>query len=93
MATQGALLGNLIIACAYAAICMAILVPVVRAGQLRTNRLAVATALIFFSCAIGHAFHSAMYWEAAAPPPPPPPSTAPHRAPPPRGQRTPPRGQ
>jgi hypothetical protein len=41
---------------------MAIAVPVVRAGQTRTNRLAVATALIFFSCAVGHALHAAMYW-------------------------------
>ena len=65
MATQWALLGNLVIAVAYAAICMAILVPVVRAGQLRSNRLAVATALIFFSCAVGHALHAAMYWDAA----------------------------
>jgi hypothetical protein len=35
-----------VIARAYAAITMAILVPVVRAGQLRNNRLAVATAMI-----------------------------------------------
>ena len=65
MAQQWALAGNVVIALAYAAICMAILVPVVRAGQLRTNRLAVATAAIFFSCAVGHALHAAMYWRAA----------------------------
>lgn len=65
MAQQWALIGNIVIAIAYAAICMAILVPVVRAGQARTNRLAVATALIFFSCAVGHAFHAAMYWQAS----------------------------
>jgi hypothetical protein len=40
VATQWALLGNLVIASAYAAISMAIMVPVVRAGQTRTNRLA-----------------------------------------------------
>ncbi len=63
---QWALLGNLVIAAAYAAITMAILVPVVRAGQLRTNRLALATSMIFFSCAVGHALHAGMYWEAAS---------------------------
>jgi two-component system sensor histidine kinase/response regulator len=65
MQQQWALLGNIVIACAYAAITVAIVVPVVRAGQLRTNRLAVATALIFFSCAVGHALHAVMYWQAA----------------------------
>ncbi|MFI7545487.1 ATP-binding protein [Actinoplanes sp. NPDC049599] len=65
MAQQWALAGNLVIACAYAAITIAIAVPVVRAGQLRSNRLAVATAMIFFSCAVGHALHAAMYWQAS----------------------------
>jgi two-component system sensor histidine kinase/response regulator len=65
MAQQWALVGNIVIACAYAAVSMAILGPVVRAGQARTNRLAVATAMIFFSCAVGHALHAAMYWHAA----------------------------
>jgi PAS domain S-box-containing protein len=65
VAQQWALAGNIVIACAYAAITMAIAVPVVRAGQLRTNRLAVATAMIFFSCAVGHALHAAMYWQAS----------------------------
>ena len=65
MQQQWALLGNIVIACAYAAITVAIVVPVVRAGQLRTNRLAVATAMIFFSCAVGHALHAVMYWQAA----------------------------
>ena len=69
MAQQWALAGNVVIACAYAAICVAIVVPLVRAGQLRTNRLAVATALIFFSCAVGHAFHAAMYWQGSFVPP------------------------
>jgi PAS domain S-box-containing protein len=53
-----ALLGNCVISLAYAAITVAIVVPVVRAGQLRTNRLATATALIFFSCSVGHGFHA-----------------------------------
>jgi PAS domain S-box-containing protein len=52
------LLGNTVIMLAYAAIMVAILVPVARAGQLRTNKLAVATALIFFSCAVGHGLHA-----------------------------------
>jgi two-component system, cell cycle sensor histidine kinase and response regulator CckA len=51
-------LGNLVIMMAYAAIMIAIVVPVARAGQLRTNKLAVATALIFFSCSVGHALHT-----------------------------------
>src|SRR3954467_2842410 len=54
------LLANLVIAFAYASITVAILVPVTRAGQLRTNKLAVATAMIFFSCAVGHALHAVM---------------------------------
>jgi len=62
MGQQWALVGNIVITCAYVAITVAIVVPLRRAGQLRTNRLAVATALIFFSCAVGHAFHSVMYW-------------------------------
>jgi PAS domain S-box-containing protein len=60
MPDQIFLLGNLVIMVAYAAIMVAIVVPVARAGQLRTNRLATATALIFFSCAVGHALHAVM---------------------------------
>ena len=52
------LLGNLVIMVAYASIMAAIIVPVTRAGQLRTNKLAGATALIFFSCAVGHGLHA-----------------------------------
>lgn len=52
------LLANVVIAVAYASITVAIVVPVARAGQLRTNKLAVATSMIFFSCAVGHAFHA-----------------------------------
>jgi two-component system cell cycle sensor histidine kinase/response regulator CckA len=58
------LLGNLVIMVAYAAITVAIVVPVARAGQLRSNKLAVATALIFFSCAVGHGLHALMAYEA-----------------------------
>ncbi|MFI1990725.1 ATP-binding protein [Actinoplanes sp. NPDC020271] len=58
MADQVFLLANLVIAAAYAAITVAIVVPVSRAGQLRSNKLATATALIFFSCSIGHGLHA-----------------------------------
>ncbi|GAB3830329.1 hypothetical protein GCM10027610_018480 [Dactylosporangium cerinum] len=58
MPDQLYLLGNIVIMTAYAAIMVAIVVPVVRAGQLLTNKLAVATALIFFSCAVGHGMHA-----------------------------------
>jgi two-component system sensor histidine kinase/response regulator len=51
--------GNLVIALVYAAITLAILRPVVRSGQVWTNRLATMTGLIFFSCAVGHALHAA----------------------------------
>jgi PAS domain S-box-containing protein len=64
MAGQWALVGNIVITLAYVAITVAVVVPVWRAGQLFTNRLAGATALIFFSCAVGHAFHAASYWQA-----------------------------
>ena len=65
MPNQVSLLGNLVIMVAYAAIMVAIVVPVARAGQLRTNRLATATALIFFSCAVGHGLHAVMAYPAA----------------------------
>ncbi|GAA4955351.1 hybrid sensor histidine kinase/response regulator [Actinoplanes utahensis] len=57
------LLGNLIIMVAYAAILVAITVPLVRAGQVRSNKLAAATALIFFSCSVGHGLHAWMIYQ------------------------------
>jgi PAS domain S-box-containing protein len=63
MPDQLYILGNLVIMSAYAAITVAIVVPVARAGQLRSNKLAVATALIFFSCAVGHGLHALMAYE------------------------------
>ena len=57
--------GNLVIAVSYAAITAAIAVPVARARQVRSNRLAVATALIFFSCSVGHGLHALAAWHAA----------------------------
>ncbi len=64
MPDQIYLLGNMIITVAYAAIMVAIVVPVARAGQLRTNKLAVATAMIFFSCAVGHGLHAVASYRA-----------------------------
>jgi PAS domain S-box-containing protein len=64
MRDQIFLLGNLVIMVAYGAIMVAIVVPVARAGQLRSNRLAVATALIFFSCSVGHGLHAFMAFRA-----------------------------
>ncbi|GAB2584659.1 hypothetical protein Aab01nite_53890 [Paractinoplanes abujensis] len=64
MPDQMFLLANLVIMVAYVSIMVAILVPVGRAGQLRTNKLAVATSMIFFSCAVGHALHAIMAYHA-----------------------------
>ncbi|GIJ46958.1 hypothetical protein Val02_38440 [Virgisporangium aliadipatigenens] len=55
-----AAVANGIIAAAYLGICAAILIPLYRTAQLRSNKLGVATASIFFSCAVhhgGHTFH------------------------------------
>jgi diguanylate cyclase (GGDEF)-like protein/PAS domain S-box-containing protein len=48
---------NLIIACAYFAISFLVLNGLRRGGQLRSNRLGLATGAIFFSCGLGHAIH------------------------------------
>jgi len=50
---------NLVVAVAYVAIAGAILVPLVREGQLRSNRLGAATAAIFLTCAVHHGSHAA----------------------------------
>ncbi|MCM4078750.1 ATP-binding protein [Paractinoplanes hotanensis] len=60
MPEQVYLLGNLVIMVAYAAIMLAIIVPVARARQLWTNKLGVATAMIFFTCSVGHGLHAFM---------------------------------
>ena len=49
---------NAVISIAYLTISLLILVPTTRSHQLRTNKLAVATALIFFSCSVGHGLHA-----------------------------------
>lgn len=48
---------NLVIAISYVGIAGAILAPLVRTGQLRTNRLGSATAAIFVTCAVHHGGH------------------------------------
>jgi len=49
--------GAAVISLAYLAISWTILGGVLRSNQLRTNPLAVATGLIFFSCGVGHFLH------------------------------------
>ena len=49
---------NTAIAVAYFGIFVAILTPLVQTHQLRSNRLGVATAAIFLSCALHHGSHS-----------------------------------
>ena len=49
---------NAIIAIAYLLICLAIVVPLARSKQLRSNPLGAATASIFFSCAVHHGIHA-----------------------------------
>ncbi|MEU4619660.1 ATP-binding protein [Actinoplanes sp. NPDC023801] len=62
------LLANIIIMVSYSAIMVSIVVPVHRAGQLGSNKLATATAMIFFSCAVGHGLHAVMAYQALAGP-------------------------
>lgn len=53
-----ALVANAVVAVAYFGICAAIIVPLVRSHQLRSNPLGGATAAIFFTCAVQHGAHS-----------------------------------
>jgi len=46
------------IAIAYLGISLAIVVPLTRSNQLRTNPLGAATAAIFFTCAVHHGSHA-----------------------------------
>ena len=50
-------ISNAVIAVAYLCIMWAILVPLVRSGQVRTNLLGTATATIFLTCAVHHGGH------------------------------------
>ena len=55
---QLAAAANGVVGLAYFCICLAILVPLVRAGELRSNKLGAATALIFLACAVHHGAHT-----------------------------------
>lgn len=52
------LVSNALIMVAYLLIALAIVVPLARSHQLRSNRLGAATAAIFFTCAVHHGSHS-----------------------------------
>lgn len=52
-----ALAANAIIMVTYLGICLAIVVPLARSRQLRSNPLGMATAAIFFTCAVHHGSH------------------------------------
>ncbi|HYP44051.1 MAG TPA: response regulator [Propionibacteriaceae bacterium] len=56
---QLALVANTVISVAYVCISLLIVIPTARAKQLWTNKLALATSLIFFSCSVGHGIHAA----------------------------------
>jgi len=55
---QVGLVGNAVIMSAYLAISLAVVVPLAKSHQLRTNPLGAATAAIFFTCAVHHGAHS-----------------------------------
>ena len=52
-------LANCVVAVAYFAISSTILRALARSGQLRSNQLALATGVIFFTCSVGHGLHAA----------------------------------
>jgi signal transduction histidine kinase len=58
MSWQVGLVANAVIAVAYFLITLAIVVPLARSHQLRTNPLGAATAAIFLTCAVHHGAHS-----------------------------------
>jgi hypothetical protein len=49
---------NLVVAAAYFSIAYIILSGMIRTGQLGSNKLGLATGLIFFTCAVHHGSHS-----------------------------------
>jgi hypothetical protein len=55
---QIGLIGNLVIMVAYFLITLAIVVPLARSNQLRTNPLGAATGAIFFTCSVHHGSHA-----------------------------------
>src|SRR6476661_1857303 len=58
MSWQIGLVCNAVIMVAYLLISLAIVVPLARSHQLRTNPLGGATAAIFFTCAVHHGSHA-----------------------------------
>lgn len=52
------LIGNAVIMVAYMLITLAIVVPLARSHQLRTNPLGAATGAIFFTCSVHHGAHA-----------------------------------
>lgn len=58
MIWQIAMVANGVIMVAYFSISLAIVVPLARSNQLRSNPLGGATASIFFSCAVHHGAHA-----------------------------------
>jgi hypothetical protein len=55
---QVGLVCNAVIMVAYLGICLAIVVPLARSRQLRSNPLGAATSAIFLTCAVHHGAHS-----------------------------------
>ncbi len=55
---QVGIIGNAVISLAYLLITLAIVVPLARSHQLRTNPLGAATGAIFFTCAVHHGAHA-----------------------------------
>lgn len=58
MTWQLGMLCNAGIGLAYLLICLAIVVPLARSNQLRSNPLGAATAAIFLTCAVHHGSHA-----------------------------------
>ena len=58
MSWQIAMVCNAGIGVAYLLICLAIVIPLARSNQLRTNPLGAATSAIFLTCAVHHGSHA-----------------------------------
>jgi len=59
MTWQIGMVANAVIGIAYLLICLAIIVPLAKSNQLRSNPLGAATAAIFLTCAVHHGTHAA----------------------------------
>lgn len=58
MSWQIAMVSNAGIALSYLLICLAIVIPLAKSNQLRTNPLGAATSAIFLTCAVHHGSHA-----------------------------------